>query len=103
MEVQFCDGSMQELYSKGFSNGYPDIPQHIVKDYLIALTMARAASCVEDIIQPPPFKGLLQDDGSCRLFLRDGWQLDFLLELTDSGNRITVISLTHINEGENYE
>ncbi|MBQ5472090.1 MAG: hypothetical protein IIT58_08850 [Treponema sp.] len=98
MTVTFCNKKLQELYVKGFSDDYIDVPKKVLDDFLVGIEMAGSASNMKDL-DFPPFKNLLQDDGTCTLFLYNGWKINLSIEFADEGNNVKVISLTNKNMG----
>ncbi len=106
MTIEFCDKDLQELYCKGTSEKFLGISKDVLESFLIALTIAGSASVIEDVLNPPPFKGLLQKDGSITVLLCNGWELNFFLKISDNENKISVVSLISAhkeNQGAVYE
>lgn len=101
MSIEFADKNLVKLYTKGFSKEFPNISNDVVDDFLCVLAIADSASCIEDLIKPPPYKGLLQQDGSYQIALYGGWILSLYVEISDNGNKITVVSLSKSSGGNN--
>lgn len=99
MNIEFIDKNLEQLFAKGYAKEFPNISNDVVEDFLCVLSIADSASCIEDLIKPPPYKGLLQQDGSYQIALCGGWILNLYVEISDDGNRITVVSLSKANGG----
>ncbi len=98
MDIEFCDKKIQELYSKGYVTDLYEMSNKAIDDFFVALSMANSATNMDDL-NFPPYRRRLQKDGSCTLFLRDGWKIKFFVKFSDEGNKIKVISFTN-NERE---
>lgn len=101
MNIEFSDKNLEKLCTKGYAKAFPDISNDVVEDFLCVLTIADSASCIEDLINPPPYKGLLLQNGSYQIALYDDWILNLYVEISDNGNKISVISLSKSNGGNN--
>ncbi len=99
MNIEFTDKNLEQLCTKGYAKVFPDIPNAVIEDFLYVLTIADSASCIEDLINPPPYKGLLLQDGSYKIALYDGWILNLCVEISNNGNKISVIRLSKLNGG----
>lgn len=99
MNIEFIDKNLEQLCTKGYAKEFPNISNDVVEDFLCVLSIADSASCIEDLIKPPPYKGLLLQDGSCQIALCDGWTLNLFVEISDDGNKMTVVSLSKANGG----
>ena len=94
MSIEFCDKNLEELYNKGYSKESLEIPKKIFKSFMMALSMAESAASINDVLNPPPFKGLLHENGLITLMLYDGWELSFFLKIFGNNqNKISVVSL----------
>lgn len=94
MSIEFCDKNLEELYNKGYSKGFLEISKKTLRAFMIALSMAESAASINDVLNPPPFKGLLHENGLITLMLYDGWELNFFLEIFGNNqNKISVVSL----------
>ena len=105
MNIKFSNNDLKELYLNGMSEGFSGIPKSVLDSFMRALSMAESASELDDILNPPPFKGLLQKDGSIMLLLCNGWTMNFFLTITGNGeNKISVVSLNSAQDKEvNHE
>lgn len=105
MNIDFSSNDLKELYLNGMSEGFSGIPKNVLDSFMRALSMAESASELDDILNPPPFKGLLQKDGSIMLLLCNGWTMNFFLTITGNGeNKISVVSLNSAQDKEvNHE
>lgn len=105
MNINFSSNDLKELYLNGMSEGFSGIPKIVLDSFMRALSMAESASELDDILNPPPFKGLLQKDGSIMLLLCNGWTMNFFLTITGNGeNKISVVSLNSAQDKEvNHE
>ena len=101
MNIEFSSGGLKELYINGMAKGFAGIPKSVLDSFMLALSMAESASAVDDILNPPPFKGMLQKDGSITLLLCSGWTMNFFLTISGSnGNKKSVVSLNPAQDKE---
>lgn len=101
MNIKFSSDDLKELYINGMSEGFAGIPKSVLDSFMRALSMAESASVIDDIMNPPPFKGMLQKDGSITLLLCNGWTMNFFL--TISGNNENKISVVSLNPAQDKE
>ena len=98
MKIKFSDKDIEQLYTKGFCDSYRGISNSSLDAFLKAFVMAENASCLEDVIKPPPYLGRQNKDGSISLFLKEGWFLTFTLKISDEENEVSVIGFSQILE-----
>ena len=94
LKVRFEDNDLAELYTKGFSDAYKEVTNKDVEDLRKTIFMAAMAKCWEDIINYPPYEGILISDKQCNLFFGSGWQLELSIKFLDEGNKVYVVSLS---------
>lgn len=102
MRVQFKNDNLKELYTKGSSKKYKNVPTQVKQKLVKAVDVLQSSTCIQDLWNFPGYK-FEKLEGSERYSMRmnQQWRLELTITWVD-GTKVNVDVVNLIDLSKHY-
>mgnify|MGYP003409806635 FL=1 len=102
MRVQFQNDNLKELYQKGASRKYKNVPTQVVLKLVKAVAVLESAICIQDVWNFPGYKiEKLANSERYSMRMNVQWRLELTITWTDE-NKVSVDVVNLVELSKHY-